>query len=68
MIYNRKPSSEIEKLCHDYNEDEPEAITAVETPQAIEAEPTGKRSGVYARKDTPAELVAAARARSSGEG
>jgi len=68
MIYRRKPMAEIEKLLHEYTDDDEDAITAVESPQAIEAEPRGKRSGTYARTLTPAEEMKAARARCSGEG
>jgi len=58
---------EVESIMHNYEHD-PEAITAVESPQAIDADPRGKRSGVYVREPSEAEVVAALRARCSGGG
>ncbi len=55
----------VESIRHDYDHD-PDAITAVESPQAIDADPRGKRSGVYVRRVSQADELKALRVRCSG--
>ncbi len=66
----KKPGIQVSGLyshkCHDYSKDDSDVITAVESPSAIEAEPRGKRSGVYARAPSKADELVKLRARCSG--